>query len=195
MARPGPVRPNRPSERGPALAALGALLGLGLLVVATVLGRRRERAPTEAPAGRATPGYEQRDLSVPLVFAFAATLLVVLAVALVLVSWLQASVTGAPVRIAPEPLTRVAPPEATPPPEPQLQVEPGEQYRSVRAAQERLLRSYGWVDRERGIARIPIERAMELIAARGLPARTGAEPEPEPPPDSSSGRFVEGGAP
>ena len=31
------------------------------------------------------------------------------------------------------------------------------------------LESYGWVDRQAGIARIPIERALELMAERGLP--------------------------
>jgi len=35
-----------------------------------------------------------------------------------------------------------------------------------RAAREELGR-YGWVDRERGIARIPIERAMDLVADGG----------------------------
>jgi hypothetical protein len=36
------------------------------------------------------------------------------------------------------------------------------------------LNSYGWVDRSNGIIRIPIERAMDLILQRGLPARTNA---------------------
>jgi len=34
------------------------------------------------------------------------------------------------------------------------------------ASQRRRLSSYGWVDRGRGIAHIPIERAMELTEAR-----------------------------
>jgi hypothetical protein len=38
-------------------------------------------------------------------------------------------------------------------------------------AKERL-NSYGWVDRTNGIVNIPIERAMDLIAARGLPTGT-----------------------
>jgi hypothetical protein len=35
--------------------------------------------------------------------------------------------------------------------------------------QENQLNSYGWVDEKGGVAHIPIEHAMELIAARGLP--------------------------
>ena len=42
----------------------------------------------------------------------------------------------------------------------------------------RALQHYGWVDRKAGIARIPIEHAIELLAARGLPAATGAAAEP-----------------
>ncbi|HEY7724739.1 MAG TPA: hypothetical protein VH880_05365 [Anaeromyxobacteraceae bacterium] len=37
---------------------------------------------------------------------------------------------------------------------------------SMRRAQLRRLSSYGWVDREKGVVRIPVERAMDL-AARG----------------------------
>lgn len=33
------------------------------------------------------------------------------------------------------------------------------------------LNSYGWVDEKAGVAHIPVERAMELMAQRGLPVR------------------------
>ena len=33
------------------------------------------------------------------------------------------------------------------------------------------LNSYGWIDREKGIARVPIEEGMELVLQAGLPAR------------------------
>jgi hypothetical protein len=36
------------------------------------------------------------------------------------------------------------------------------------------LNSYGWVDQQAGIARIPIDRAMALLAQRGLPTRPQA---------------------
>lgn len=39
------------------------------------------------------------------------------------------------------------------------------------------LDSYGWVDREKGIVRIPIGRAMEL-AAQGVRPTSGGEPAP-----------------
>jgi hypothetical protein len=32
-----------------------------------------------------------------------------------------------------------------------------------------LLTSYGWVEKDKGVARIPIEHAMRIVAAQGLP--------------------------
>ena len=56
------------------------------------------------------------------------------------------------------------------PPEPRLQISPSEDWAEMLRREQAVLDSYGWVDRSRGIVRIPIERAMELIAQRGLPA-------------------------
>lgn len=58
-----------------------------------------------------------------------------------------------------------------PPPEPRLQVAPRTDLVEMRRAEDRLLQSYGWIDREKGIVRMPIERGMEIIAERGLPVR------------------------
>jgi hypothetical protein len=44
-----------------------------------------------------------------------------------------------------------------------------------REARQRL-DTYGWVDREAGVARIPIERAMELVARGVRPPEAGAPP-------------------
>ena len=46
--------------------------------------------------------------------------------------------------------------------------ERGQLYKFV-MDQEKQLNSYDWVDEKAGVARIPIDRAMELIAQRGLP--------------------------
>jgi hypothetical protein len=41
--------------------------------------------------------------------------------------------------------------------------------RQLRQAEHRQLTTYGWIDQDAGIARIPIERAMEIIVDEGLP--------------------------
>ncbi len=65
------------------------------------------------------------------------------------------------------------------PPGPQLQTHAREDLLKLRAAEDATLNSYGWVDRKAGVIHIPIERAMELTAQRGLPA-TKTETEVKP---------------
>jgi hypothetical protein len=56
-------------------------------------------------------------------------------------------------------------------PQPQLQKTPALDLEAIREAENQKLESYGWVVREKGVVRIPIERAIDLLAQRGLPAR------------------------
>jgi hypothetical protein len=60
-------------------------------------------------------------------------------------------------------------------PEPRLQLDANKELRQMRAAEDTALNSYGWVDRSSGSVRIPIERAMEILAKKGLPARKQEE--------------------
>jgi hypothetical protein len=56
-------------------------------------------------------------------------------------------------------------------PEPRLQMNPMQDYKVFRAKEQELLASYGWVDRANGVVRIPVDRALDLVAQRGLPKR------------------------
>ena len=56
---------------------------------------------------------------------------------------------------------------ATPSPE----VAPDAALKQLRATEDALLTTYGWVDRPNGIVHIPIDRAIDLIAQHGLPSR------------------------
>jgi len=64
------------------------------------------------------------------------------------------------------------------PPEPRLQGAPGpdgpsllplDDWRVYKEMTDKQVASYGWVDESAGIARVPIERAKELVVERGLP--------------------------
>jgi len=58
-------------------------------------------------------------------------------------------------------------------PSPRLQGDDGNQETAdMHAREDLLLTHYSWVNREQGKVRIPIERAMELVAQRGLPVAT-----------------------
>ncbi|MFC1976359.1 hypothetical protein ACFLXQ_08160, partial [Chloroflexota bacterium] len=74
-------------------------------------------------------------------------------------------------RAVEEPRPSLVDPERFPPPAPRLQPNPidqttaGQELEMLRAKEEGLLNSYGWVDREAGTVRIPIEEAMKLVVA------------------------------
>jgi hypothetical protein len=71
------------------------------------------------------------------------------------------------------------------PPAPRLQNAPLRDYASYHASQDAYLGSYGWVDRQRTVAHIPIEQAMNLLVERGWPKTTGSG-QPQQPADSGA---------
>ena len=74
------------------------------------------------------------------------------------------------------------------PPEPRLQVSAPKDLKQYKGAQEEILNSYGWVDQNAGVVRIPIERAMDILSQRGLPLR-GAIRRERPKLENLSLRF------
>jgi hypothetical protein len=78
----------------------------------------------------------------------------------VLVSWWMLSDSSASL-LSPRAASRSAFVAGTPE---QTPIETSERGLTLRAAQKQQLAAYGWVDRDAGVARIPIERAMDLRA-------------------------------
>jgi hypothetical protein len=68
------------------------------------------------------------------------------------------------------------------PPEPRLEAKPVVPRMQMRAEEDWVLGSYGWVDEKAGMARIPIDRAMDLLAERGLPPAKPMAAAPALPP-------------
>jgi len=66
-------------------------------------------------------------------------------------------------------------------PEPRLERNERLEIESFRLQEEQTLHSYGWVDQQAQVVRIPIDRAMQLIAERGLPTRPQAGTVPPSP--------------
>jgi len=56
-------------------------------------------------------------------------------------------------------------------PEPRLEENERTELRTYSDEEQQRLATYDWVDKSKGVVRIPIDRAMELIARRGLPVR------------------------
>src|SRR5262245_43514888 len=119
-------------------------------------------------------GHETRDASPFYVGLFALGLAVMIALVLPLLGWMLRRF---------EAEAREADPVQSPlagdqvPPEPRLQSAPDTDLVRLRREEEQRLSSYAWIDSRQRLVRIPIERAIEILAERGLP-------EPEGPPEA-----------
>jgi hypothetical protein len=77
------------------------------------------------------------------------------------------------------------------PPTPNLQNQPFKDIYTLRQEEIEKLTRYGWVDKDGGVTRIPIDRAMDVMLQRGFPARSdGGDTLNVVTQDSSSGRTV-----
>jgi|ERR1041385_1247605 hypothetical protein len=61
---------------------------------------------------------------------------------------------------------------------PQLQVSPAQDLEQLQRADQQVLKTYGWVDRDKGVVRIPIGEAMKRVLEKGLPPAQKASASP-----------------
>jgi hypothetical protein len=64
------------------------------------------------------------------------------------------------------------------PPLPRLQTTPYGDLQQFRQAEDRILNGYAWVDQAGGVVQVPVRRAIELMAEKGMPPRPAAPPAP-----------------
>jgi hypothetical protein len=109
-------------------------------------------------------GYERSEINLTAVKTALIAFLVVAFVLYAGVWWLyqywRAQDAGRDVRRS---LVDAKPPI---PPEPRLQVDPQADYQEYFRKQQGILKTYGWISREEGKVRIPIDRAMELMVEK-----------------------------
>jgi hypothetical protein len=118
--------------------------------------------------------HEESDVDIRAIFGFGAALIVVGIVVSVVVLLLFNFLDGrANQQVQAAYPLAAGQQEERLPPEPRLQTDPREDLATLRAREDEALRSYGWVDRNGGVVRIPIDRAIELTLERGLPSRQG----------------------
>lgn len=115
-----------------------------------------------------TPGYERSDASVRPVIQF--TIVLTLGLALVIALMVVLFNTLERIETRAEAAAHPMAVEADPPP-PRLQTSTAVDLEEHRAREGELLGRYAWIDPEAGVVRIPVERAIELVAERGLPVR------------------------
>jgi hypothetical protein len=128
-------------------------------------------------------GHELSDLNPRAIAIFGVALAATVIACIILAVWIfnYLAAREAKQDVPPSPLAKVEAPA-----EPRLQVFGPKDLAETRAAEEKILNSYDWVNKQAGTVRIPIERAMQLLAERGLAAspkesgvlRTGQQSQP-----------------
>ena len=118
--------------------------------------------------------HERSDVDIRAILRFGVALTLTAVVIHLALYWLLEQYENGAPRSAP---VVSAPDAEEQTPAPRLQIAPRRNLAEMRAAEERKLTTYGWVDKEKQTVRIPIGRAMELLAEPGLPARKQAEEE------------------
>jgi len=102
---------------------------------------------------------EPQDLTPHLALIVASLSLAGLVASILLVLWLRPD----------SPKDRDLHAAVTPLPAPALQTDPAADMERFRAEERRVLESYGWIDRQRGVVRIPVEAAMRRVVRDGIP--------------------------
>jgi len=144
----------------------------------TELGPPLNAPPVDAPPLNANVSREERDVRISAILWFGFWLLVS-AVVIHVAIWGLFRLFAAQERTGQRTLAPgVAASLQRTPREPRLEPLPLAPRAALRASEDARLSSYGWVDRANGVARIPIDRAMELIVQTGVP---GGKPLPPPP--------------
>ena len=146
--------------------------------------------PPAEPQGReflppGTRDHEHTDASVRLIILLALAM-VVGAVLMQAVVFGYLTVLS---KIEPWGQPHVMPPpdvRPVPPPEPRLQIDEEGDAQRIHAQEDARISAYEWVDKPAGIVRIPVTRAMELTAQRGLPKWGDDAPGPKDEPKKTN---------
>ncbi len=137
---------------------------------------------THPPEGVPEPihpdvSFDATDVKPGAVVGFLMYLGLAIVVALLVVWWSLALIESRVARFDRPPSPLRAGMKEPQPPEPRLQGVPGhtsdpqQDLRGYLNEMQRELSSYGWADEKAGVARIPIDDAMRIIAEKGLPPR------------------------
>lgn len=139
---------------------------------------RRKYEANMTHVQHADAAYDRSDLGARGIVSF----LIGLAITVIFVHLIVWGFIRAYTRFEPKAMARtsaITGPQAVPPqgdpvmrfPAPQLQPDEVADMNKYREAVEQQLNSAGWIDQKAGVAHIPVERAIDEVAQRGLPVR------------------------
>ena len=115
--------------------------------------------------------HEESDVNVGAILRFGIGLAAVALIVHVFLWWLLGVYERQQNRAQTQAFPMAAEQQNRLPPSPRFQQNPQQELQDLRAKQRGMLEEYGWVNKEAGIARIPIDEAMKIVIERGLPVR------------------------
>jgi len=121
---------------------------------------------TNARIPHGGPGHETADINVWAVGKFGIALCAVILLSLALLFGLMKYFQA---QEAQEVAQTVEPEKVFP--EPRLERNELVDLQKFREREAQTLTTYGWVDQSKGVVRIPIDRAIDVVAQKGLPSR------------------------
>lgn len=136
-------------------------------------GDNNAHTPNNGPPPAAADGYERADVNPASVLIAAVILFGGFGLISFVLYFLAVHYQQRPAESDPRSESRLVAPLAVPP-EPRLQVSPQKDMQQMLADQNAALNSYGWVNRKAGVVRIPIDKAIGLVAEFGYPLETAS---------------------
>ena len=115
-------------------------------------------------------GSEERDINARAVTRFGIALAAIVIVSCFMLWFVFDQFAAREAARGSRPSSLIQQEGATQPPTPRLQANPPAELRQMHEDEDAVLTTYGWVDPQHGVVRIPISRAMDLAAERGLKA-------------------------
>ena len=131
---------------------------------------------TEGHPKHGEEGYERADANVRRLYEFGASL----AILIIVVMWAMVHTYNFFAKH--ESLGPPASPfenQRELPPQPRLQPHPATDLKRYCEMEQQQLSTYGWEDQHNGVVRIPVDRAMDMVLQKGLPARPASQTSPE----------------
>ena len=131
---------------------------------------------TERHPQRGEEGYERADANVRRLYQFGASL----AILIIVVMWAMVHTYNFFAKH--ESLGPPASPfenQRELPPQPRLQPHPATDLKRYCEMEQQQLSTYGWMDQQTGVVRVPVDRAIDMVLQKGLPARPVNQAAPE----------------
>jgi len=129
------------------------------------------------PHGAPKPGVETSDADIGLVVKTSLGIFAAVALCMVIGAW-QMRFEAA--NLPQDEPGNVFTQEGKLPPGPRLQAFPAKDLVEFRHSAEHKAESYGWVDKQNGVAHVPVDKAIEMVLKNGLPVpapkAAGAKP-------------------